>query len=211
MSARRTRSFKITGPLYGWRAHIRCCLRRLPNVLTFTRLLSAPVLAWLILRSRFREALMLAVVAGISDWLDGVAARRLGTSGHLGVVLDPLADKVLLVTLFFVLTAVGLIPVWLTALVFGRDVMIVVGAWLLRWLRGPRQFLPSMLGKISTFFQIMLILAVLLYAVFAGELLHVLKSAGIVVTTIFTGLSGADYVRRGWRMAARTSASLPKM
>jgi cardiolipin synthase (CMP-forming) len=176
-------------------------LRRLPDVLTLIRLFTAPILAWLILQSRFREALGLLMVAGVTDWLDGFAARRLGTSGHFGVVLDPLADKVLLVTLFVALSMAQRIPWWLLVLVLGRDIVIVVGALLLRWLRGSREFLPSMLGKISTFFQIMLVLHVLLYAVFPYQVFSLLKSAAIVLATIFTGLSGADYVRRGWLMA----------
>jgi cardiolipin synthase (CMP-forming) len=176
-------------------------LHRLPDVITLIRLLAAPVLAWLILQARFREALALVVLAGLTDWLDGFAARRFGTSGRLGVVLDPLADKVLLVTLFLVLTVVRLIPRWLLILVLARDAVIVTGALVLRALRGRHQFLPSMLGKISTFFQIMLVLMVLLWAVLPIELFYLLKSAAIVLTTLFTSLSGIDYVRRGWVMA----------
>jgi cardiolipin synthase (CMP-forming) len=168
------------------------------------------LIAWLVLTSRFREALGLVLLAGLTDWLDGFAARRLGTSGRLGVVLDPLADKVLLVTLFIVLTVARMIPMWLLALVLGRDFVIVIGALAIWWMRGPRQFLPSLLGKISTFFQIMLVLTVLVYAVLPNELFALLKSAAIVLTAIFTGLSGADYVRRGWLMAFGASAQSPR-
>ena len=182
----------------------------LPDVLTLLRLFSAPVLGWLILRSRFLEALVLIAVAGITDWLDGFTARRLGSSGRAGVVLDPLADKVLLATSIVVLTIAGLIPTWLLMLVLGRDLVIVIGALCLRLLRGRHKFLPSMLGKISTFFQIMLVLHVLLYAVFANELFFVLKSAAVVLTTMFTGLSGVDYVRRGWVIARTRREEAPQ-
>lgn len=185
-------------------------MRWLPDAITIVRLLSAPLLAWLILQARFAEALVVIVLAGISDWLDGFAARRFGTSGQLGVVLDPLADKILLVTLFIVLTAVRLLPTWLLLLVLGRDVVIVLGALVLRLLRGPQQFLPSLLGKISTFFQIMLVLHVLLYAVFPHEVFSLLRSAAIVLTALFTGLSGVDYIKRGWQMAASPALEPPK-
>jgi cardiolipin synthase len=177
-------------------------LRWLPDLLTSLRLLATPALAWLILASRLRDALLLTVFAGLTDWLDGYAARRLGATGKLGAVLDPLADKVLLVVLFVVLTVVGLIPEWLLVLVLARDVVIVLGALALRLWRGRRKFMPTLLGKISTFFQIMLVLHVMLYAVFPNELFSLLKSAAVVLATIFTCLSGADYVRHGWRMAA---------
>jgi cardiolipin synthase (CMP-forming) len=185
-------------------------LRWLPDAITFSRLLCAPILSWLILTLRFREALGLVLRAGLTDWFDGFAARRLGTSGHLGVVLDPLADKILLITLFVVVTMVRLIPAWVFVLVCGRDAVIVAGALAIRWLRGPRRFLPSLWGKISTFFQIMLILVVLVHAILPNELFALLKSAAIILTAIFTALSGADYVRRGWFMAAGAQVQPPK-
>jgi cardiolipin synthase (CMP-forming) len=185
-------------------------LRWLPDLLTGLRLLAAPALAWLILAGRFRDALLLVVFAGLTDWLDGFAARRLGSGSQLGVVLDPVADKVLLVTAFVVLPVVGLIPVWLLVLVLGRDVVIVLGALVLRAWRGHRTFLPSLLGKISTFFQIMLVLHVMLYAVFPNELFFLLKSAAVALTTIFTALSGADYIRSGWHIAAGPSRQPPQ-
>ena len=151
------------------------------------------------------------MIAGVTDWLDGFLARRLGTSGRIGVVLDPLADKVLLVTLFLALGAARLMPAWLVVLVIGRDVVIVAGALLLRTLRGQRRFLPSVLGKISTFFQIVLVLQALLYAVFSNEFFSLLKSAAAVLAAVFTVLSGADYVRRGWAMGARPVGGAQRM
>lgn len=185
---------------------IRCGLRQIPHLLTVFRLLASPVLAWLIVESRFREALALLVLAGVTDWLDGFAARRLGVTGHLGAILDPLADKVLLVTLFVVLTTARLIPWPLLILVIGRDLVIVAGAFLLRLFRGAREFAPSLLGKISTFFQIMLVFHVLLFAVFPNELFSLLKDAALALTAIFTALSGLDYLRTGRRMAQSRGA-----
>ena len=178
-------------------------LRQLPHLLTLVRLVSSPFLAWLLVRARYREALGLALLAGLTDWLDGFAARRLGVTGKLGVILDPLADKLMLVTLFVVLGLVGLIPAWLVFLVIARDIIIAVGALLLSALRNIRQFLPSILGKVSTFFQIVVVLLVLLHASFPHLLFSWLESAAIALSALFTALSGLDYIRRGIQMAGR--------
>ena len=146
------------------------------------------------------------LLAGLTDWFDGFAARRLGVSGKVGVVLDPLADKTLLVTLFFALAAAGLVSRWLFSLVMGRDLVIVIGAVLLRTFRGIRQFLPSALGKVSTFFQITFVLMVLLFQAFPHRLLWWVESLALILTSLFTTLSGLDYVRLGLRLARQRSA-----
>lgn len=175
-------------------------MRQLANVLTIARLVAAPILAALILGTRFREALALAILAGLTDWLDGWAARKLG-SGPSGAILDPLADKILLVTAFVTLTMAGLIARPLLYLVIGRDLVIAAGALLLRIFRNVRRFAPSPLGKASTFFQIVFLLMVLLCSVFAHWLLLGLRTAALILTLLFTVLSGVDYVRRGVGMA----------
>ncbi len=175
-------------------------MRRLPHLLTFVRLVAAPVLVWLVLQSRFREALVLIVLAGITDWFDGFAARRLGVTGQLGVILDPLADKIMLVALFLVLGAVALVPIWLVALVIGRDVIIVLGALLLRVVRNIHKFLPSTLGKVSTFFQITTVVMVLVHASFPYRLFLWLEIIAIALCAFFTAISGMDYLRLGIQM-----------
>jgi cardiolipin synthase (CMP-forming) len=179
-------------------------LRWLPNALTSIRLGSSPVLAWLLLEHRYREALLVTVAAGVTDWFDGYAARRLGaTTSSLGAVFDPLADKALLVTLFVVLGVLRLIPLWLLGLAIGRDLIIVIGALLLRIFRGRQRFVPSTLGKVSTFFQIVLILMVLLQASFPHPVFQWLSYLALLLTAIFTGLSGLNYIRLGIRIARR--------
>ena len=182
-------------------------LRFIPHAITFLRLIAAPVLAWLILQGRFREAAVLVLLAGITDWLDGFTARKLGISGRLGVIFDPVADKVLLVTLFFALTVAGLIQFWLFCLVMGRDLVIVGGALLLRRFRGIREFTPSMLGKESTFFQIVFVLLVLAYQLLPIEFLLWLRVMAFWVTALFTTFSGIEYVRLGIRLTARKPVS----
>ncbi len=177
-------------------------MRAIPHLITLFRLLSSPFIAWLLVKARFEAALGLVLAAGLSDWLDGFAARRLKASGGpLGIILDPLADKVLLVTLFVTLALIGLIPLWMFWLAIGRDVVIVVGAWLVRLLRGIRKFLPTTLGKVSTFFQLTLVLTALLHAAFVWQPFLWLKDAALALSALFTGLSGLDYVRKGVEMA----------
>jgi cardiolipin synthase len=176
-------------------------LRQLPHLLTLIRLAAAPLVAWLLLHFRFREALAAVLIAGLTDWFDGFAARRLHVSGRIGVILDPLADKTLLVTLFLTIGYIRLVPEWLIYLVIGRDVMIVAGALALRFLRGIHKFLPSTLGKVSTFFQILLVLLVVVHASFRYEILLWLQNIALLLCALFTAASGLDYIRRGLQMS----------
>jgi len=176
-------------------------LFRLPNLITLVRLLAAPFVARLLYAGRFREALFLLLLAGLTDWLDGFAARKLGMTNHLGIILDPLADKVLMVVVFISLGLLHLIPWWLFVMVVVRDLVIVTGSLLLRILRNRREFRPSMMGKVSTFFQIVLALLAVVYAAFPHDFIEWLKLTGVALTAIFTLLSGLDYVRQGIAMA----------
>jgi cardiolipin synthase (CMP-forming) len=175
--------------------------RYIPNLITSLRLIASPLLAVLLLQNRFQEALATVVVAGVTDGLDGYAARRLNARGQTGVVLDPIADKVMLVTLFVVLAAIGRIPSWLLFLVLVRDLVIVVGAILLRVLRGFRKFVPVTVGKVSTFFQIIFVGFVLLEAAFPHPAVRFLKQVALALTALFTFWSGVLYVRKGCQMA----------
>lgn len=175
----------------------------LPNLLTALRLAAAPFVAWLITHGSYRNAVAWVAFAGVTDWMDGMAARRFGSGGALGLVLDPLADKTMLVTLFLALGYAGLIPLWLVALIIGRDLVIVIGALLLRMFRGVRRFKPMMMGKVSTFFQIVYALLTLLEAAWPFALLRWLQLTGMALTCLFTVASGAGYIRLGIRLARR--------
>jgi cardiolipin synthase len=178
-------------------------LKLLPNILTGTRLVASPVLAWLLLIGRFREALVSVLLVSITDWFDGYSARKLGVAGGFGVIFDPLADKTMLVTLFVTLGYLRIIPRWMLYMAIGRDGIILLGSVLLRIFRDVRRFTPSILGKLSTFFQIMLVLLSLLYATFTLTFLHDLKWTALALSALFTGLSGLDYIRRGIDMTRR--------
>ena len=176
-------------------------LSLLPNSLSFLRVLISPLVAWQLYTRSYRAALVVLILAGVTDWLDGYSARKLGIPNPKGVVIDPMADKILLVTVFLTLALLALLPLWLFVVAAVRDIVIVTGVLLLRWLRNRRQFLPSTVGKVSTFFQIVLALLAVLYAAFPYDWLNWLKITGIILTAIFTVLSGLDYVRQGIRMA----------
>ncbi len=182
----------------------------LPNFISLLRLLAAPLVVWLLSTGSYRWALFLLFAAGISDWVDGYTARKLHVNDRfgrtlkherLGVVLDPLADKVLLVVVFVAMGWLRLMPFWLFVLVVGRDLVIVTGALLLRLLRNRREFRPSTLGKVSTFFQIVVAVLCVVEAAFPHPLALWLKTTGVLLTAIFTLLSGLDYVRQGIEMA----------
>ena len=152
------------------------------------------------------EALFVVGFAGVTDWLDGYTARKLGATGDLGTLLDPLADKFMLVTLFFALTYGGLIHLWLFVLVMGRDLVIVTGSVLLRIFRDVKKFRPSTIGKVSTFFQIVFVLLVLLHAAFAYTFVFWLEMLALALTALFTSWSGITYVLLGIRLTRRLPA-----
>jgi cardiolipin synthase len=136
-----------------------------PNLLTLLRLFILPYLVIEILDGRYHVAFALFIVAGVSDGLDGLAARLLSQRTRLGQYLDPIADKLLLSTLFLVLTHVGLVPRYATVLVFSRDLGILVISTLLYVTNTLRDFRPSLLGKLNTLVQIVGVTTVLVMQV----------------------------------------------
>jgi cardiolipin synthase len=135
--------------------------RAAPNLLTLLRLFIIPFLVIEILDGHFGPAFALFMLAGISDGFDGLVARWLKQQTTLGLYLDPIADKLLLSTLFVVLTHVGLIPRYVTVLVFSRDLGILLIATLLFATNTLRDFRPSFFGKVNTAVQIVTLVAIL--------------------------------------------------
>lgn len=133
----------------------------IPNLISIGRLLAVPVAVWLILTGRFGWAFWIFVIAGISDAVDGFLAKRLKAQTELGKVLDPLADKALLVSVYVSLGQAGHIPVWLVILVVFRDVLIVGGIILSHTVGRPVKMRPLVISKINTAAQIILAAAVL--------------------------------------------------
>jgi cardiolipin synthase len=122
---------------------------------TLVRVVLTPFIADGILHGRPLAAFWLAMVAGFTDVIDGSLARRLGASSAAGAYLDPIADKVLLSTIYVCLALHGVIPWWFVAIVFGRDVLILAAAGIALAFTTLRKFPPSVWGKLSTFFQIL--------------------------------------------------------
>ena len=175
----------------------RHALLNLPNAITFARLCAVPLAVWLVLRHDLAFAFVLFVAAGLSDAVDGWLARRQGGT-PLGAVLDPVADKMLLMSSYVTLAVIGVLPDWLAILVVFRD-LLIVGGFLVLWILGqPVPVRPLMISKLNTAAQILLVALALLLAGFrleAPALLH-----GVVwLVALTTLLSGAAYVWTGAR------------
>ena len=136
-----------------------------PNQLTLVRLAFLPFIVIKLLDGHYRGALVLFIIAGLSDGLDGLLARRLKQQTLLGQYLDPLADKLLLSTVFMVLSIVHQIPWKFTVMVFSRDICIIIVSALLYMIAGLRDFSPSIFGKANTFAQLAAVVFVMLLRV----------------------------------------------
>ena len=128
-----------------------------PNLITLTRLMSVPLMIWLIVSERFGAAFCVFAGAGVSDALDGFIAKRFDSRTRLGALLDPAADKALLSSVFVALGIAELLPDWLVILVVFRDVTIIGGFILLQNIAAPRNFDPLYISKLNTLLQIALV------------------------------------------------------
>ena len=133
----------------------------LPNIISLGRLLITPIIIWLMLTGAFGGAFWLFLIAALSDALDGTIAKRFDMVTLLGSYLDPIADKVMLVSVFLVLGSHGHLPLWVVLLVVSRDALIVGGALLLWMLERPPHMKPLMVSKVNTVCQIVLAASVL--------------------------------------------------
>ena len=167
--------------------------RHLPNALTVLRMLLVVPLAWLIQDGHYDGALLVAAGAGATDALDGLLAKQCGWQSWLGGVLDPLADKLMLLACFLSLGLVGAHPMWLAWLVIGRDVVIVAGAAAYHFLIGRLSAQPTPLSKFTTLIQILYVLAQLVHLTTWFEL-NALTVALMWATVVCTIVSGLQYV-----------------
>jgi cardiolipin synthase len=176
-------------------------LKFLPNLLCVLRILLVYPVAHGILRGHYPQVLALFAIAAFTDALDGFLAKRFDWQSELGKVLDPLADKLLLVTVFVCLSIAGLAPWWLAALVLLRDLVIFFGALTFKWLFGPVRGNPTPVSKLNTLCQILFCLAVVAHAEFGlpGDAAVVALGALVVVST---AVSGIDYTLIYSRRAA---------
>ncbi len=176
--------------------------RDLPNLISALRIVLVVPVTLLLGSERFTEALYLFATAGFSDALDGYLAKRYGWTSWLGGVLDPLADKLLLVACYFTLGWLSLLPAWLVVLVLARDAIIVAGATVYHFRIARLEATPTPLSKFNTLAQIVLVLAVVFNRVLSIPP-HPLTHALIYIVACTTLLSGAGYVcawgRRAWQ------------
>jgi len=180
-------------------------VRHLPNIICLVRLgLIWPVAAALH-GGQYALALALFVLAAFSDGLDGYLAKRYNWVSELGKILDPAADKLLLVTVFVESTWLGLVPWWVTAAAVARDVMIALGALVYRLWFGPLRGRPTIISKINTAAQLLYLTAVMMGAAAAFPPYGVRRALALIVFAT-TVLSGFNYVqsftRRAWSAAA---------
>jgi cardiolipin synthase (CMP-forming) len=169
-------------------------IRYLPNLLSGLRLLAAPLAAWLILSGHDTAALLIFSGAGASDGLDGLIARRWDVTSDFGAWLDPAADKLLMLLSFLSLLAIGVTPLWLVALVVGRDGLIVFGWLSIKLFALSVGTNPLLFGKISTLLQALYIFTALLLLAFDLDAPHLaLAAAG--TCGLFTLLSAVAYAK----------------
>ena len=170
----------------------------IPNIITLGRIILVPVIVWAIVSSQMEIAFAIFVIAGVSDAVDGFLAKRFNMSSELGALLDPLADKALLVSIFVALGIWGAVPRWLVILVVSRDIMIV-GAVILSWLIDrPVQIKPLIVSKANTAVQIVFACLVLSshgLGIDIEPVLTVVMVLVAVLTLVSVALYLAEWVR----------------
>ncbi|HEY1889033.1 MAG TPA: CDP-alcohol phosphatidyltransferase family protein [Steroidobacteraceae bacterium] len=189
-------------------------MRHLPNLICLVRLALIWPVAAALYGGRYDLALALFVLAAASDGLDGYLAKRFNWISEFGKILDPAADKLLLVTVFVESTWLGLVPWWVTAAAVGRDVMIALGALIYRVWFGPLRGRPTIISKINTAAQLLYLMAVMLGAAVAFPPYGVRRALALTVFAT-TVLSGVNYVqaftRKAWGvLAERKSGPRPR-
>jgi cardiolipin synthase len=169
-----------------------------PNVLTLLRIFAIPVFLILLGDERYAEALSVFVAAGVTDALDGAIARMTHTKTTLGSYLDPAADKLLLLSAFISLALVQQVPRWLTVVVITRDVVVVLGYFILFMMtQETMEVRPTVSGKLSTFCQLGSVASVLIRLVFPGAVPPIVEHGFFWAAGLLTTVAGVQYVWRG--------------
>lgn len=174
----------------------------IPNILTLFRFVLLGPILYAGLNESFKLALYLFVVAGFTDGLDGFLARRYGWTTRLGSALDPVADKVMLVSCFVMMYTLGMCPDWLLGVIIVRDIIIISGALFYHFYVGQYQFYASWVSKLNTFMQIVLLFMMFLNLAYPGLVpdLFVWMTMAIVTFASVTSCMGYAWVwtLRGW-------------
>lgn len=186
-------------------------IRQIPNLVSLLRLCLAPVVLKAIWEREYHIALGWLIFAAFTDILDGYLARLLHVVSRSGAYIDPIADKVLLSGTYFMLGYDRVIPLWLTAIVFGRDALMLLFIAYAYFVRDLRNFPPTVWGKLSTFVQIFTAFMILLSGVVSlGAQERSIKTILLWAAGAFTVWSAIDYGRIGLRMLqSQKSAETP--
>jgi cardiolipin synthase len=177
--------------------------RDIPNLICVIRIILVLPVVLLILNEMYLWAMAVFMLAGVSDGVDGYLAKHNNWQSRLGSILDPLADKLLLVSTYITLTWMGLIPLWLLMVVLARDIIIVIGAYVYHRFIGEFKMAPSLISKLNTVMQILLVMAILslpLTAIIKSDIEYI-----VVATLLTTILSGLDYIVVWGRKAYRAT------
>jgi cardiolipin synthase (CMP-forming) len=169
----------------------------LPNFLTLLRIIAVPVFLILVSNQRYGTALVLFMMAGITDTIDGVIARLTDSKSELGATMDPLADKLLLVSSFVMLTWLGVLPAWLLILVLTRDVVILSGYLVIYFVSTPMEVDPTAVGKLNTFNEMFTIGFALLTLARPELPMATVNIVTWYLTATTTTISGVHYVYSG--------------
>ena len=177
----------------------------IPNLITLARILLTPLFIIFLIQGQYRKALIIFLLAGLSDLADGLVARRWHQKSPLGAYLDPLADKLLMSASFVTLSIAHIIPSWLTVVVLSRDVILALGVIIFRLADLPLNISPTRMGKWTTTLQILTILLVLVGKIWPlPRLLFLLL---FWLTGGLTVISGVHYVVRGLRLMSQSPGS----
>jgi cardiolipin synthase len=169
----------------------------LPNFLTLMRIIAVPAFLILVSNRHYGAGLVLFVAAGITDAVDGVLARLMNSKSDLGASLDPLADKMLLVSSFVILTWLGVIPSWLMILVLSRDAVILTGYLVIYFVSTPIEVNPTAAGKLNTFLEMLTIGFALVTLARPDILMANVNLTAWYLTAVTIAISGVHYVYRG--------------
>jgi cardiolipin synthase len=185
-------------------------VRQIPNLICLLRIALVLPISWTLTHDRPMQTLWFFLIAALSDGADGFLAKRFGWQTDIGAVLDPAADKILLVTVFVVLAFEGAVPMWLAATVLGRDLVIVFGHMAYRKWFGPIAVQPSTVSKLNTVCQLSFVLCVV-----ARESFSAIPDAWIMglgaLAFVTTVVSGMDYVIRYTKRAYAQSSGGPRV
>ncbi|MEN6638148.1 MAG: CDP-alcohol phosphatidyltransferase family protein [Smithellaceae bacterium] len=182
----------------------------IPNFLSLLRIILVPVFVIFLMQAEYDKALITFMIAGLTDALDGTLARLLNCQTALGAYLDPIADKLLLVTSFVTLAIYGIIPAWLAVIVISRDCIILLGIAILTLMSVTYEIKPAIVSKITTALQIATIFLALLYKAVTHDFGYFWIIGLCWVTAIFTVISGLVYVSRGIRILNKSVAEEAK-